>query len=56
MSKSGISAGLQSIEVFPCNLRLKEMLHANAEGALVLKEVDMDMVDLMLLFTWSMEC
>jgi len=56
MTKSGTSAGLQSVEVFPGTLRLKEVMLANAEGVLVFKEVDMDMVDLMLLFTWGMEC
>jgi hypothetical protein len=56
MTKSGISAGLQSIKVSPGNLCLEEVMLANAEGALVFKVIDMDMADLTLLYTWCMEC
>lgn len=56
MNQSGISAGLHSNNVSPGNLVLQQVMLTNAEGASVFKEIDMDMVDLMLLFTWGTEC
>lgn len=56
MTKSGISGGRQSIKVFPGTLCIKEARLSNAEGALVFKEIDKAMVDLMLLFPWCVEC
>jgi hypothetical protein len=56
MNQADISAGLQSNKAYHSNLLLQQVMLAKAEGGLVFKDLDMDMVDLMLLFTWGMEC
>jgi hypothetical protein len=56
MKQSGISTGAELNTMRQKPFVLHELMLTNEADAPLFKDIDMDMVDLMLLFTWGLEC